>query len=90
MAFAAAAVYRGKAMLGKPKCARVGRQARLLVRTARQVDPQQVWLLAVPVALCAPALLTVKLVQAESCVCGDLSGVAVIVKLFAVGAMVTV
>ena len=79
----------------KRACSPVGEsgRARGLVRPVRYVDPQHCWVLAAPrlvVAPCVPALLRVKVAQLESCVCGDLSGVAVIVKLFAVGAMVTV
>ena len=58
------------------------------------VDPQQVLVvtaLALFVAPCVPALLSVNVVQLESDVCGALRGVAVIVKLLAVGtAIVTV
>ena len=61
---------------------------RLPQRASNQVDPQQVTVFAAGVALCVPALLTVKLVHAESVVCGALIGVAVMLKVLAVGTVI--
>jgi hypothetical protein len=43
---------------------------------------------AAGVALCVPALLTVKLVHRESAVCGALTGVAVMLNVLAVGTVI--
>jgi hypothetical protein len=58
---------------------------RLLQRASNQVDPQQVCVFAAGIALCVPALVSVKLVHSESLVCGALSGVAVMLNVLAVG-----
>jgi hypothetical protein len=67
-------------------CAREAR--RLLHRASNQVDPQHVVVFAAGVALCVPALLTVKLVHRESEVCGALIGVAVMLNVLAVGTVI--
>lgn len=57
-------------------------------RASNQVDPQHVVVFAAGVALCVPALLTVKLVHMESAVCGALIGVAVMLNVLAVGTVI--